>query len=68
MTVQEQAAQVLADLQRIENTQQFRHLEHTLFRLPSKPLQQAWNELQAVPSYVEQQAKAWAAELNIEIA
>jgi hypothetical protein len=25
-------------------------------------------ELQAVPSYIEQQARSWAAELNIEIA
>jgi len=30
-------------------------------------LQQAWNELQAIPSYVEQQAKAWSQELDLEI-
>ena len=31
-------------------------------------LKEAWDELQAVPSYVEQQAQAWAAELNLEVA
>jgi hypothetical protein len=30
-------------------------------------LEQAWRDLQAVPSYVEQQARAWAAELGLEV-
>ncbi len=30
-------------------------------------LRKAWNELQAVPSYVELQAYAWSHALNLEI-
>jgi hypothetical protein len=33
-----------------------------------KALELAWNDLQAVPSYVEVQAQAWANELGLEIA
>ncbi len=34
---------------------------------PCQELLRMWNELQAVPSYVEQQAKAWSSELELEI-
>ncbi len=32
-----------------------------------RELQRFWEALQAVPSYVEQQARAWAAALNLEV-
>jgi hypothetical protein len=37
------------------------------FRTEQEKIEEAWRDLQAVPSYVEQQAAAWAAELALPI-